>query len=51
MYEINAQGIKEHLRKAGLKQKVVAENSGIGEVKLSLVLQGNRKFRKNDTPV
>ena len=48
MYEINAQGIKEHLRKAGLKQKVVAENSGIGEVKLSLVLQGKRKLEAGE---
>ena len=45
---VDVNEIREYFKKTGVKQKVVAENSGIGEVKLSLVLQGKRKLEAGE---
>lgn len=35
--------LKDFIDKSGLKQKVIAEKSGVPEVQLCLILQGKRK--------
>lgn len=35
--------LKKYIDKSGLKQKAIAEKSGIPEVQLCLILQGKRK--------
>lgn len=35
--------LKKFIEKSGLKQKVIAEKSGMPEVRLCLILQGKRK--------
>lgn len=43
MYEVDTAKIKNHINETGLKQKVVAQKSGIPEAKFSLILHGKRK--------
>lgn len=45
---VDVELIKEYFRKTGIKQKVIAEKSGIGESKLSMVLQGKRKLEAGE---
>ena len=35
--------LKDFIDKSGLKQKAIAEKSGVPEVRLCLILQGKRK--------
>ena len=40
--------IRDYFKNNGIKQKVIAERSGIGEAKLSLILQGKRKLEAGE---
>jgi transcriptional regulator with XRE-family HTH domain len=45
---VDVKEIKEYLEHSGLKQKVVAEKSGIGEAQFCMALQGKRKFEAGE---
>lgn len=40
---LDLMALKDFIDKSGLKQKVIAEKSGVSEVQLCLILQGKRK--------
>ena len=40
---LDLMALKDFIDKSGLKQKVIAEKSGVSEVRLCLILQGKRK--------
>lgn len=40
---LDLQKLKRYIDKSGLKQKVIAQKSGLSEVSLCLILQGNRR--------
>lgn len=46
--QVDIKEIKEYLELSGLKQKVVAEKSGMGEAQLCMALQGKRKFEAGE---
>lgn len=43
MYEVDVEMLNNHIKEIGLKQTVIADKSGISEVKLSLILNGKRR--------
>ena len=45
---VDVNEIKAFLEKSGLKQKAVAERSGMDEVKLCMALQGKRKLEAGE---
>lgn len=46
--QVDVKEIKEYLEQSGLKQKVVAEKSGMGEAQFCMALQGKRKFEAGE---
>lgn len=48
MLVIDTSEIKEYINKSGIKQKAIAERSGIDETKLCLILQGKRKLEASE---
>ena len=46
--DIDARDIKEYIERSGLKQKAVAEKSGLDESKLCMSLQGKRKLEAGE---
>lgn len=46
--QVDVKEIKEYLERSGLKQKVVAEKSGMGEAQFCMALQGKRKFEAGE---
>lgn len=48
MFEVDIKAIKRYIEEAGVKQKLIAEKSGIGETKLSLILQGKRELKAGE---
>jgi transcriptional regulator with XRE-family HTH domain len=45
---VDVQEMKRYIESLGIKQKTVAENSGLDETKLCLSLQGKRKFEAGE---
>lgn len=45
---VDVNEIRDYFKNNGIKQKVIAEKSGIGEAKLSLVLQSKRKLEAGE---
>lgn len=45
---VDAGEIKSYIERSGLKQKVVAEKSGLDEYKLCMSLQGKRKLEAGE---
>ncbi|MBR3785983.1 MAG: helix-turn-helix transcriptional regulator [Firmicutes bacterium] len=45
---VDVKEIKEYFEETGIKQKPIAEKTGIGESKLSLVLAGKRKLEAGE---
>ena len=48
MFEIDVKSIKDYLEEYGIKQKVVADKTGLGECKFSLILQGKRRLEAGE---
>lgn len=48
MFEIDIKSMKDYIDESGIKQKSVADKSGVGEVKLCLILQGKRKLEASE---
>lgn len=46
--DVDVREIKTYIEHSGLKQKAIAEKSGIGETKLSMSLQGKRKLEAGE---
>ncbi len=44
MFEIDIGAIKDYIIKAGIKQKVIAQKSGMNEGQICRTLQGERKL-------
>ena len=43
IYKLNVEGIRRFISDSGLKQKTIAQKAGLSEVKLCMILQGQRK--------
>lgn len=45
---VDIKELKDYIEHSGLKQKAVAERSGMGEIQFCMVLQGKRKFEAGE---